>query len=218
MREVVPEASWPQSWIVSYTYDREEVFGTPTNWGYALAYRNRRQETLKLVTEAIEPGATVLDLAAAQGNFTLALAERGYRVTWNDLRADLAGYVQKKHERGEVAYAAGNAFELNFADGVPLCRSHHRAVHRASDEQAWWKATGIDPVEAACHLWRQTRLNDPRDPHQPGPAICPKINCLGIRRYERVAVRFGCHGARGRRANAVSSTAVLRRPAVSHMG
>jgi SAM-dependent methyltransferase len=150
MREVVPEASWPQSWIVSYTYDREEVFGTPTNWGYALAYRNRRQETLKLVTEAIEPGATVLDLAAAQGNFTLALAERGYRVTWNDLRADLAGYVQKKHERGEVAYAAGNAFELNFADGVPLCRSHHRAVHRASDEQAWWKATGIDPVEAAC--------------------------------------------------------------------
>jgi hypothetical protein len=146
MREVVPEASWPQSWIVSYTYDREEVFGTPTNWGYALAYRNRRQETLKLVTEAIEPGATVLDLAAAQGNFTLALAERGYRVTWNDLRADLAGYVQKKHERGEVAYAAGNAFELNFADGVPLCRSHHRAVHRASDEQAWWKATGIDPV------------------------------------------------------------------------
>jgi hypothetical protein len=21
---------------------------------------------------------------------------------------------------------------------VPLCRSHHRAVHRARDERAWW--------------------------------------------------------------------------------
>jgi hypothetical protein len=68
----------------------------PTNWGYALAYRNRCQESHT-------PGATILDLAAAQENFTLALAERGYRVTWNGLRTDLAGYVQKKHERGEVA-------------------------------------------------------------------------------------------------------------------
>jgi 2-polyprenyl-3-methyl-5-hydroxy-6-metoxy-1,4-benzoquinol methylase len=132
MRQVVPEASWPQSWKDSYTYDREEVFGTPTNWGYALAYRNREQETLKLVTEAIEPGATILDLAAAQGNFTLALAERGYRVTWNDLRADLAGYVQKKHERGEVAYIAGNAFELDFADGfdcVLFCEVIEHVAH-----------------------------------------------------------------------------------------
>jgi len=132
MREVTPEASWPKSWIDSYTYDREEVFGTPTNWGYALAYRNRRQETLKLVTEAIEPGATILDLAAAQGNFTLSLAERDYRVTWNDLRAELAGYVQKKHERGEVAYVAGNAFELDFADGfdcVLFCEVIEHVAH-----------------------------------------------------------------------------------------
>jgi 2-polyprenyl-6-hydroxyphenyl methylase/3-demethylubiquinone-9 3-methyltransferase len=132
MREVVPEASWPESWVYSYKYDREEVFGTPSNWGYALAYHNRRQETLKLVTEAIKPGATVLDVAAAQGNFTLALAELGYRVTWNDLRADLAGYVQKKYERGEVAYVAGNAFELNFADGfdcVLFCEVIEHVAH-----------------------------------------------------------------------------------------
>jgi hypothetical protein len=23
---------------------------------------------------------------------------------------------------------------------------HHRAVHRASDERAWWQAAGIDPL------------------------------------------------------------------------
>ena len=54
---------------------------------------------------------------------------------------------------------------------VPLCRSHHRAVHRAGDEQAWWTAAGIDPVKVARQLWRQTRLNDPHDPQQPSPGV-----------------------------------------------
>jgi 2-polyprenyl-3-methyl-5-hydroxy-6-metoxy-1,4-benzoquinol methylase len=112
MREVMPEPGWPQSWIESREYDREEVFGPRTNWGYAYAYANRKNETLNLISEAVKPGATILDIAAAQGNFTLALAELGYRVTWNDLRAELAGYVQRKHERGAVEYMPGNAFEL----------------------------------------------------------------------------------------------------------
>ena len=43
--------------------------------------------------------------------------------------------------------ALGRKASDEFA--VPLCRSHHRAVHRAGDEQAWWKAAGIDPVKAA---------------------------------------------------------------------
>jgi ERF superfamily len=43
---------------------------------------------------------------------------------------------------------------------VPLCRSHHRAVHRASNEQKWWQAAGIDPIKTACKLWRQTRVNE----------------------------------------------------------
>jgi hypothetical protein len=40
---------------------------------------------------------------------------------------------------------------------VPLCRTHHRSVHRAGDEQAWWKQVGIDPIQVARRLWRQTR-------------------------------------------------------------
>jgi hypothetical protein len=39
---------------------------------------------------------------------------------------------------------------------VPLCRSHHREVHRVSDEAAWWKQSGIDALEAANKLWRET--------------------------------------------------------------
>lgn len=65
---------------------------------------------------AASPPARVLDVAAAQGNFTLALAERGYRVTWNDLRADLAEYVRMKYERGEVEFVAGNILDLVPSD------------------------------------------------------------------------------------------------------
>jgi 2-polyprenyl-3-methyl-5-hydroxy-6-metoxy-1,4-benzoquinol methylase len=132
MREVTPEPDWPQSWAESYKYDREEVFGVPSNWGYALAYRNRRQETVKLITDVLKPGATILDIAAAQGNFTLDLAERGYRVTWNDLRGELVGYVQKKYEFGEVSYATGNAFDLRFDglfDCVLLCEVIEHVAH-----------------------------------------------------------------------------------------
>jgi hypothetical protein len=42
---------------------------------------------------------------------------------------------------------------------VPLCRIHHRAVHRVSDEQVWWTQQGIDPVVVARSLWTSTRLD-----------------------------------------------------------
>jgi hypothetical protein len=40
---------------------------------------------------------------------------------------------------------------------VPLCRIHHRAVHRAGDERAWWAETGIDPGRIANTLWKKSR-------------------------------------------------------------
>ena len=36
---------------------------------------------------------------------------------------------------------------------VPLCRGHHREVHRCGDEAAWWGKAGIDPIAAARVLW-----------------------------------------------------------------
>jgi hypothetical protein len=39
---------------------------------------------------------------------------------------------------------------------VPLCRGHHREVHRCGDEATWWKRTGIDPSAAARVLWLKT--------------------------------------------------------------
>ena len=40
---------------------------------------------------------------------------------------------------------------------VPLCRIHHREVHRGGDESAWWSRFGVDPHLVAAALWAQTR-------------------------------------------------------------
>jgi hypothetical protein len=51
---------------------------------------------------------------------------------------------------------------------VPLCRGHHREVHRCGDEAAWWRNAGVDPVIAARKLWLETPpLPVARDQVQP---------------------------------------------------
>ena len=114
MRRLEPQPSWPQAWQLAYRYDLEEIYGEPQDLGYAYSYAARRAKAIALVSEVVAPGARVLDIAAAGGNFSLTLAEMGYRVTWNDLRADLADYVRLKHDRGHLEFAPGNAFELDF--------------------------------------------------------------------------------------------------------
>ncbi len=39
---------------------------------------------------------------------------------------------------------------------VPLCRGHHRELHRHGDESAWWRKVGIGPTAAARALWLET--------------------------------------------------------------
>jgi ERF superfamily protein len=39
---------------------------------------------------------------------------------------------------------------------VPLCRGHHREVHRCGDEAAWWSKVEVNPMVAARTLWLET--------------------------------------------------------------
>jgi hypothetical protein len=87
---------------------------------------------------------------------------------------------RKQSDPHHLRYLQPRALGRKASDefAVPLCRSHHRAVHRASDEQAWWKAAGIDAVKIARQLWRQTRLDDPQKHHQAGLAARPKARSI----------------------------------------
>ncbi|MEY2505271.1 MAG: hypothetical protein QOG27_1551, partial [Verrucomicrobiota bacterium] len=51
MKRLRPQPDWPQSWKESYFYDRSEIYGEISHYGYAYAYENRRRETLRLLTE-----------------------------------------------------------------------------------------------------------------------------------------------------------------------
>ena len=55
------------------------------------------------------------------------------------------------HLRFAQSAALGRKVSDEFT--VPLCRGHHREVHRCGDEAAWWVKTGIDPSAAARVLW-----------------------------------------------------------------
>jgi len=61
--------------------------------------------------------------------------------------------------------ALGRKVSDEFA--VPLCRGHHRAVHRSRDERAWWRQAGIDPIKVARRLWKETRRMAQRPSQRP---------------------------------------------------
>jgi hypothetical protein len=69
------------------------------------------------------------------------------------------------HIRFVQPRALGRKASDEFA--VPLCRSHHRAVHRAGDEKAWWTQAGVDPIKVARKLWKRTRIDEGRIEPEP---------------------------------------------------
>src|SRR5262249_5684868 len=58
------------------------------------------------------------------------------------------------HLRFAQSPAMGRKVSDEFT--VPLCRGHHREVHRCGDEAGWWNSSGIDPTAVARVLWLKT--------------------------------------------------------------
>jgi hypothetical protein len=58
------------------------------------------------------------------------------------------------HLRFAQSRALGRKASDEFT--IPLCRGHHREVHRCGDEAAWWAKVGVDPLGVANALWRET--------------------------------------------------------------
>lgn len=58
-----------------------------------------------------------------------------------------------------VRFAQPSALGRRVSDAfaVPLCRVHHRALHRRGDEAEWWAENKMDPIQIAQDLWRHSR-------------------------------------------------------------
>lgn len=143
MKKISISGNVPESWKLSYQYDCLEIYGSKERLGYSYAYKNRRRKTLETIQRLVKPGDRILDLAAAQGNFTLALAELGYEMTWNDLRGELVDYVKQKQETGTVNYAVGNAFELNFDGAFDLVLVAEVIEHMAHPDEFLEKVASL---------------------------------------------------------------------------
>ena len=58
------------------------------------------------------------------------------------------------HVRFAQRQALGRKVSDEFT--VPLCRGHHREVHRCGDEPVWWLKVRINPMVKARELWLKT--------------------------------------------------------------
>jgi ERF superfamily protein len=80
------------------------------------------------------------------------------------------------HLRFAQSPALGRKVSDEFT--VPLCRGHHREVHRCGDEASWWLKTGIDASAAARVLWLKSHPL-PSAIRQPGRRLQNEPN-LGV--------------------------------------
>jgi len=58
-----------------------------------------------------------------------------------------------------LRFSQPRALGLKVSDEftVPLCRGHHRQLHQAGNEVAWWEGLKINALPIAKALWEQTR-------------------------------------------------------------
>jgi hypothetical protein len=70
------------------------------------------------------------------------------------------------HLRFAQTRALGRKVSDEFT--VPLCRAHHRELHRHSDELQWWERTGVNPAVAARALWLETHPTAAKTIRTPG--------------------------------------------------
>jgi len=58
-----------------------------------------------------------------------------------------------------LRFAQPRAIGLKVSDEftVPLCRDHHKQLHRAGNEIAWWHDLHVKPLEIAKKLWGESR-------------------------------------------------------------
>jgi hypothetical protein len=61
-------------------------------------------------------------------------------------------------EAHHIRFAQPRALGRKVSDEytIPVCRLHHRELHRYGDEASWWAGTGIDPLLIALELWTRS--------------------------------------------------------------
>ena len=127
--------------------------------------------------EALEDRLTNLQASEQSSQSTPGMdsAENDSAIAWGML----VGKPQRRRDREHLRFVAkqpclvcgrtpSDPHHLRFAQHkgiglkvsdeftVPLCRAHHRELHRSAQEVEWWTRLGIEPLQAARRLWLAT--------------------------------------------------------------
>lgn len=112
-----------------------------------------------------EPGAAEAPFPPSHGE-SRSVLQKGIRLRDKEHRRFVASKPclvcgrmpsDPHHLRFAQPRALGRRVSDEFT--VPLCRLHHRELHRNGDEAAWWQANKIDPIPLALRLWHERQFD-----------------------------------------------------------
>ena len=122
--------------------------------------------------EKLEPAAPEHDDANGRSNRSLQVSLSEQTVTVirkpvHERDREHLKFVASQHclvcgrtpsDAHHVKFAEQRAIGRKVSDRftVPVCRLHHRELHRRGNERAWWESQGIDPLLIAATLWART--------------------------------------------------------------
>jgi hypothetical protein len=116
-------------------------------------------------SEAGRPGAAEAPLTLSDGESRPVL-QKGIRLRDKEHRKSVASMPclvcgRSPSDPHHLRFAQPRALGRRISDEftVPLCRVHHRELHRRGDEAAWWQANKIDPIPLALRLWHERQLD-----------------------------------------------------------
>jgi hypothetical protein len=107
----------------------------------------------KPVAAAEKPGTRRGQIAAR----TIRLRDKDHRKFVSTQPCLVCG--RSPADAHHLRFAQPRALSRKVSDEftVPLCRSHHRDLHRHGAELAWWQNVNIYPLPIARRLWQHTR-------------------------------------------------------------
>jgi ERF superfamily protein len=142
IREAAPESGPPESSPTLVAKLRSEAVETATQG---------------LPSAAQEPSSRGIDKSALAFGEVRRLRDKDHLKYVASRSCLICG--RQPSEPHHVRYAQKLAFGRKVSDEftVPLCRLHHRELHRSRNEPLWWKTARIDPIRIARGLWEATR-------------------------------------------------------------
>ncbi len=92
--------------------DQREIDNPDPHQPACRNYMDRIEKVVDLVQGRLREGGTVAEIGCAQGNMSLLLAERGYKVRAIDLNPEFLNYSRLKYEKGEMEWVHSNLQDL----------------------------------------------------------------------------------------------------------